>query len=383
MSGSFTICFVAHYAYGAMAGGFAGHVGGVERQTSMMASWLAEKGHRVSLLTWDEGQEDEVEINGVRVIKMCAKNEGIIGGRFFYPRWSSLLRAMRKADAQIYYHNCAEYITGQVALWCKINHRKFIYSIANDTEVDRHLPDMKTFRDKIFFKFGLRLADNVISQSETQQKNLKNAFNVDSVVLPMPCPSPHGNESSQLPDVNSGNLTGPILWLARLAPQKRPDRLLELAKMCPEYKFDLVGPCDSSQYVVDIVREAEKIPNIQVHGAASRHEVDALYRRSFCLCCTSDFEGFPNTFLEAWSHAKPIVSTFDPDRLIVRRELGLVGDSTQSLAEAIHLLKRDKIQYLKLCRNARQLFLEKYELNNAMIGFENFFKAIVFDKNNR
>ncbi len=60
-----------------------------------------------------------------------------------------------------------------------------------------------------------------------------------------------------------------------------------------------------------------------------------------------------------------------------------MGDSTQSLAEAIHLLKRDKIQYLKLCRNARQLFLEKYELNNAMIGFENFFKAIVFDKNNR
>lgn len=35
------ICLVAHFAYGALAGGEHGHIGGVERQTSLMAKWLA------------------------------------------------------------------------------------------------------------------------------------------------------------------------------------------------------------------------------------------------------------------------------------------------------------------------------------------------------
>jgi len=46
-----SICFVPHYAYGAMAGGNSGHIGGVERQTSLMARWFAARSHRVSMLT--------------------------------------------------------------------------------------------------------------------------------------------------------------------------------------------------------------------------------------------------------------------------------------------------------------------------------------------
>ena len=84
------ICFVAHLAYGAMTGGNGGFIGGVERQTSLMARWLAARGYRVSLITWDEGQEDGVVIDGVQVFKVCRKEAGIKGLRFFWPRWSSL-----------------------------------------------------------------------------------------------------------------------------------------------------------------------------------------------------------------------------------------------------------------------------------------------------
>ncbi|MBL7145005.1 MAG: hypothetical protein ISS76_12290 [Phycisphaerae bacterium] len=68
------ICFVAHFVYGALAGGDGGHIGGVERQTSLMARWFAGRGHEVSMLTCDEGQEDGVEIDGVRVFKMLRFN---------------------------------------------------------------------------------------------------------------------------------------------------------------------------------------------------------------------------------------------------------------------------------------------------------------------
>ena len=126
-----SICFVAHFAYGAMAGGSSGHIGGVERQTTLMARWFAARGYRVSMLTWDEGQEDGVEIDGVKVFKMCRQDAGLPGLRFFWPRWTSLNAAMRRADADVYYQNCGEYVTGQVAMWCRRHGRKLVYSVAN------------------------------------------------------------------------------------------------------------------------------------------------------------------------------------------------------------------------------------------------------------
>ena len=68
-----------------------------------MARWLAARGYPVQMLTWDEGQPDEIEIDGVRVFKICRLDGGLVGLRFFHPRWTGLVRAMRRADADLYY----------------------------------------------------------------------------------------------------------------------------------------------------------------------------------------------------------------------------------------------------------------------------------------
>ena len=86
--------------------------------------------------------------------------------------------------------------------------------------------------------------------------------------------------------------------------QKRPDRLLELARVCPDYHFDLVGPADESEYARDVLATAPARAEFNVvHGRAEREQTArACTNESACFLCTSDFEGFPNTFLEAWSH---------------------------------------------------------------------------------
>jgi hypothetical protein len=71
------VCFVPHFAYGAIAGGDSGHIGGVEKQTSLMARWLAKQGDQVSMLTWGEGQQTGSELDGVRVFKVCRQDAGI------------------------------------------------------------------------------------------------------------------------------------------------------------------------------------------------------------------------------------------------------------------------------------------------------------------
>ncbi len=315
------LCMVAHNAYGAMTGGKAGFIGGVERQVSLMAKWLVDKGWGVSVITWNEGGPAEEIIDGVQVIKACRHDEGIPLVRFVWPRWTSLNAAMRRADADVYYQNCGEYVTGQVALWCRRHKRRFIYSVADDPDCDRRLPLMKTARERVLYRYGLCRADRVIAQTRKQQQALHSGFGVESTVVPMPCSTRVQPTCVASPSAPNGRL----LWVGRICEKKRPDRLIDLARLCPDLSFDLVGPADRSGYGERIVQQTKRLSNIVVRGPVPRSSMEAVYRSGTCLICTSDYEGFPNTFLEAWRCGLPIITTFDPDDLVADRELGIVS----------------------------------------------------------
>jgi glycosyltransferase involved in cell wall biosynthesis len=370
-----SICFIAHLAYGAVTGGHQGHIGGVERQTSLMAKWCAARGHRVSMITWDEGQEDGVEIDGVRVLKMCRQEAGVPGLRFFWPKWTSLVRAMKRADADIYYQNCGEYVTGQVALWCRRQGRKFVYSVASDPDCDSRLPEMHTVRERVLYRYGLTHADTVVVQTRRQCDMLRAHFGRDSVIIPMPCPGPSEEDYAHCEREHSGPQR--VLWVGRICEVKRPDRLLDLAEACPDLKFDLVGPAADTEYGRGVWRRAQRISNVALHGAVSRDRVSAFYQKAGVMCCTSSFEGFPNTFLEAWSWGVPIVSTFDPDHLIADRGLGRVGEDTSELAAGIREMLDVPEQWRAASHAARRYYLETHTVEKAMAQFERVFYAAV------
>jgi len=361
-----SVCIVSHNGYGAISGCKGGFVGGVEWQTSMLARWLAARGHAVSFLTWDEGGPDDESIVGVRIIKICRKSSGLSGLRFFHPKWSGLVKAMRRADAEVYYQNCGECVTGQVAIWCRKNKRGFIFNAANETDCDVSLPELKYWKDRVLYRMGLHNASRVIVQTHTQMEMMRRNFSVNSLVVPMPC------QGAQ-PMFERGRdnpLSNRVLWVGRVCPQKRPDRLVEVARICPEFHFDLVGPHYPDALSTKAIMEAGKLPNVVVHGQLNREEVARLYRDAACLISTSDYEGFPNTFLEAWSHALPVVSTFDPDGLIVSRHLGFVASDAATLAKALQVLLGSNELYAEFSGNALSYFLENHTLEKVQPRFE-------------
>jgi glycosyltransferase involved in cell wall biosynthesis len=72
-----------------------------------------------------------------------------------------------------------------------------------------------------------------------------------------------------------------------------------------------------------------------------------------------------------------VVSTFDPDDLIARRELGLVAGDVRSLAVAIRRLLASPDLYSRLSQNARQYYLENHSVEIATPRFERvFFNAV-------
>jgi len=367
------ICFVSHFAYGALASIDTGHIGGVERQNALMAKWFSKHGYKVSMITWDEGQADGVLVDGIKVFKMCKKEAGIKGLRFFWPKWSSLNNAMKRADAGVYYQNCGGYETGQVALWCRRNERKFVYSVASDPDCDIRLPAMRTLRDRVLYRYGLKHADTVIVQTQRQKQMLQEGFGIESSVIPMPCSI---SDNTGLYETRT-NDSKHVLWVGRISKEKRFERLIDVAKQCPDITFDILGLSNKdSEYSSSLIERSSSIPNIKIHGRIPHKRMSSFYNNSKLLCCTSSYEGFPNTFLEAWSCGIPVISTFDPDGLIAKYNLGWTASSIEGLVNAIKEAFEDQGKWQAASKSAREYYLKNHTPDFCMEQFARIFQNI-------
>lgn len=363
------ICIVSHAAYGAMTGGRDGHAGGVERQTSMTARWLAARGHDVSLVVWNEGPPADELIDGVRVIKLCRQGDGLPGLRFLHPRWTSLWHALSRANAEVYYHNCAEAITGQVAVWCRRHGRPFVYSVASDPECDPALPALAHARERILFRYGLRHADRILLQTHAQRKSLLRGFGLTGTVLPMPCEGPSDRDYVRPSPLASARPR--VVWVGRLSAEKRLAWLIDVAGELPELAFEVAGAAaDGDERSLALAARAAALPNVTLLGKVPRSRMPEVYRNASALLCTSAYEGFPNTFLEAWSHGIPVVSTIDPDGLIATRGLGAVADDPTAIAAAIRGLLSSPAQWDETSARARNYFRERHTPERALPLFE-------------
>lgn len=366
------ICFVAHNAYGALAGVDTGHIGGIEWQQSLMARWLAKRGYQVSMITWDEGQEDDIVAAGVRVLKMCVRDAGVKGLRFFYPRWTSLCRAMRRVNSDIYYYNCGDLGLGQVVMWCRRHGRKCVYSVASDPDCDAKLPKLKPLRERVLYRYGLKHVDSVIVQTRRQQRMLREGFGIDSTMIPMPCEGPSENEVIR-PET-AREESAHVLWVGRISKEKRFEWLLDVAEQCPEVVFDVVGASNSdSDYASSLTKRAAGIHNVKMHGRISHKEMPKYYRSPNILCCTSSYEGFPNTFLEAWSVGIPVVSTFDPDDVIQKKRLGFVAHDVEEIVSRLRELTQSPEIWQKASKAAKQYYLANHAIDVSLPRFERLF----------
>lgn len=360
-----------------MLGGHQGHVGGVERQTTLTARWLAARGYEVSLLVYNEGQPIDMTVEGVRVISMCKVSDGIPGLRFIHPRTTSLFSAMKRANADVYYHNLAEYFTGWAALWCRLHGRKFVYSTAHDFDCTASLPALPKLYERLLYRYGIRHADRMIVQTRFQRDLLQQSFGLDSVALPMPCPGPL--PASYVPPVFPESPR--VVWVGRAVPDKRPDWILDIAVQLPEVRFELAaGNVSGSDYVASVIKRAQSLPNVRWLGSVNREDMPKIYQNSLCLCSTSIHEGFPNTFLESWSHGTPLITTFDPDGLVAANNMGIKVSNPNEAAEGIRAMLKSPERWRTMSKNARSYYENNHLVDSAIARFEQEFLSVFTPK---
>ena len=124
-----SVCFVSIDIYPLFAPHSSGVQGGSEVDLYMIATELAkDKRFRVSIVTGDFGQPDIEMINNVTVYKAADIQQKPVSGT------PALWRAMKCADADIYFKKGAAFTTDLVALFCRLNHKKIFLRTGTDYE---------------------------------------------------------------------------------------------------------------------------------------------------------------------------------------------------------------------------------------------------------
>jgi glycosyltransferase involved in cell wall biosynthesis len=115
-----------------------------------------------------------------------------------------------------------------------------------------------------------------------------------------------------------------VLWVSSMQKLKRPELFLELAKAIPSVRFQMIGGSGGSKNFYEQIEEtASKMPNLDFVGFVPYHKIDQYFDKAAIFVNTSVFEGFPNTFLQAWGRYAPVVSlNVDPDEIICKYKLG-------------------------------------------------------------
>lgn len=327
------------------------------------------------VITWDEGQPDGVDIDGIRILTMCRVDSGIKGVRFFWPKWTSLCKAMERANADVYYYNCGDLGLGQVVMWCQQHERKSIYSVASDPACDPGLPLLKPLRERVLYKYGLRHVDSVVVQTCCQQRMLREGFGIDSTLIPMPCEGFRDHDDVVGESISKESMH--VLWAGRISEEKRLEWLLDIAELCPQITFNVVGASNTDSNYASVLRKrAAGIPNVKMHGRVPHAQMYYYYLRSRVLCCTSVYEGFPNTFLEAWSCSIPVVSTIDPDGVIANYNLGWTASNVSELACALEESINNSEKWEAASNSARDYYFKNHTLDTCMEQFERVIRHV-------
>jgi glycosyltransferase involved in cell wall biosynthesis len=355
------VCFCALSAYPLLSGNGVQFIGGAELQQVLIARELVHQGYDVSFIVFDHGQEPLEIYDDVKVYKTIPTLNAFSSIRAMLTAAKTIWDTLRRIDADVYFQECSGYFTGFIAFFCKLEKKKFIYQMASDMDADiNHLRTLRPYVRALYL-YGLKRANVVVAQSFYQKQQLRQNFNLDSIVIKNPFPIENfGTEKADPPIV---------LWVGTIKPEwKQPEVFLQLAREMPNVEFQMIGgPSSNIPFYESIRTEARTIPNLEFLGFVRYPQVNEYFEKASLLVNTSSVEGFSNTFLQAWAAHIPVVSlNVDPDELICRNQMGFHSGSFSQMVIDIDTLLRDSKMRAEMGNNGRSYVETEHDINTIV-----------------
>lgn len=356
------ICFVYKSAHYALLHNTSILVGGAEVQQKILVDALAANGWKIYFVTEQVGDKKILKLGPNLTLFSVLDFTG--GNKYLRKILTlplTLWKILRLVDADIYYQRNTNYPVGIVALFCKVYRKKFVLAGANNWNFDKgNERNLSNPLDRLSAGFAIKVADKIIVQNKMQRELLRRHY------------KRHGNIFYNIFPPKAQRKNGRhILWVGRLEKHKRPKWFLELAKSLPMYNFVMVGGRGSdSSLKHEIEEHAAEIENLRYLGHQPFEAVEDLFDQAAIFISTynTSTEGFPNTFLQAWSRGIPIVSSMDLDALISKNNLGIVAESVLEMKKAVQSLMCDK-NLVEYSSSIQEVFARKFSALNRIQDF--------------
>ena len=370
------ICFVSVNILPVLIDSAVPFAGGAEVQQTILARALRPRGYRVSVLTRDpshhlsllaqRGTPDGVEIHVIPP----ENGRGIRGLRRIHPRLTDIVRRLRDIDPDVVYFRCASGLLAACVWYARRYGKRVIFAAAHDDDFLAGRIFGLERRELWLFRGSLRWCHAILVQNRAQWKLLKDRFNREGVVIPN-C----FEERQSL----AGDAAGPVLWVGTVKPAKRPELFVELAASVPGRRFVMIGGAVGGtradvEYARGIETRAREVSNLDFVGFVPFANVGSYFDGAGVLVNTSDSEGFPNTFLQAWIRGIPTLSFVAPvtnDESTGTIVCRTFADMRDGLAK---LLNTSEAWYEASSR-ARDHFARFHSVEAVLPAYESVFRA--------
>jgi glycosyltransferase involved in cell wall biosynthesis len=120
----------------------------------------------------------------------------------------------------------------------------------------------------------------------------------------------------------------------------------------------MIGGPDSAEVALfeAVKQRAAMMANVEFLGFVPYAEIDAHFDEAAVFVNTSESEGFPNTFLQAWARAVPTVSFVDSGARAEGHPVGVQVGSLKPMAEQVALWLGNQTKRRQDGRRCRDYF---------------------------
>jgi glycosyltransferase involved in cell wall biosynthesis len=285
--------------------------GGAELQIALLARELAGRGIETTIAAGDTGQPDGGMYDGVRIWN---------AGKFQTGGIADTLRALPRV-ASVIKEECPDWVLllGWTT-WLFILHMmkpafgfRLGFICGLDTEVNGGFRRENPVRG-LLFEYAMRRCDARFAMTEDQRRLFHQHGMTCGFYRNLILPRAFERKSEKPID---------LLWVSRCQPIKRPHLFLDLARELPEARCRMVCPREDAGLWESVRTRAATIPNLEFIERVPYHEVQAVYDSAKIFVNTSEWEGWPNSFIQSGLGEAALLSLdVNPDGLFQRYALG-------------------------------------------------------------
>lgn len=276
--------------------------------------------------------------------------------------------ALKQAAPNVIYQRVASAFTGIAAFYAQRHNCRLIWHVASDRDVAP--APLPPFWRKPHFHieqwmtdYGIRRCDHIIVQKHEQAALLKQNYGIEAdSVIPNFQPTP--NEKPSKPSTPLR-----VVWVSNLKQLKQPELFLDLVDaIAPQVdaEFIMVGRPNNTPWGQQLHERIERTSAVTYLGEQTQAQVNDLLAKSHVLVNTSEYEGFPNTYIQAWMRCMPVVSlNVNPSEIITTHHVGAYSQTVEQMQnDLLNLLQDTSLREVQ-AENAYHYGHQYHSLNNA------------------